>query len=202
MMLVGRLLARIEAELEPGKGRKPRAIVKKKLNEDVKRDARIASGHLVNLACGLTPGTFGDTAPVDLPEGSGWRKVQDIVYLLGRGENEWPSKGELRSWLADEVLPTLRWSLGDTVEPEQRPAEALTGRAVADEAAEDEAARIVVPEPEAEGNADAATPRRPRRASNVADAKAPKPSRRKREEVVSATIEAMVEAAGITSPQP
>lgn len=200
-MTVGKVLARIEEEFEPVKGRKPKAIVKKKLNDDVKRDARIASGHLVNLACGLTSGTFGDTAPVDLPEGSGWRRVQDVVYLLGRGENEWPSKGELRSWLVDEVLSTLRWSIGDAgaVEPEQRPAEA------AGETAEGEVARIALPEPEAEGDADAATPRRPRRASDVADAaeaKKPKPSRRKRDEVVSATIAAMAEAAGITGARP
>ena len=110
-MLIGRILARIQAELEPENGRKPKAIQKGKLNADVRHDARTALGHLVRLACGLTADAFGDTKAVDLPDGSGWRKVKDIIYVLGRAEGEWPNRGELRSWLTDEAVPALRWAL-------------------------------------------------------------------------------------------
>lgn len=91
-MLVGKILARIEAELEPEKGRKPKAIQKGKLSGEVRSDARIASGHLVRVACGLNANSFGDTASLDLPERSGWRKVQDLVHLLGRADSEWPGR--------------------------------------------------------------------------------------------------------------
>lgn len=122
-MLIGRILARIQAELEPENGRKPKAIQKGKLNADVRHDARTALGHLVRLACGLTADAFGDTKAVDLPDGSGWRKVKDIIYVLGRAEGEWPNRGELRSWLTDEAVPALRWALGDNeaIEVETRP---------------------------------------------------------------------------------
>ena len=121
-MLIGRVLARILTELEPEKG-KPKAIQKGKLGQDVRTDARTAAGHLVRVACGLKSNTFGDTEPADLPEGSGWRRVMEVVSLLGRPDNEWPKRGELRSWLDDEVVPTLRWALGDgeVVEIEVRP---------------------------------------------------------------------------------
>jgi hypothetical protein len=121
-MLVGKVLARILSDLEPEKG-KPKAIQKGKLSQDVRADARTAFGHLERVACGLKSNAFGDTVPADLPEGSGWRKVKDLVYLLGRPDNEWPNRGALRSWLDDEVVPTLRWALGDgeAVETEVRP---------------------------------------------------------------------------------
>lgn len=121
-MLVGKVLARILSELEPEKG-KPRSIQKGKLGQDVRADARTASGHLVRIACGLKANAFGDTEPADLPDGSGWRKVKDVVSLLGRPDNEWPKRSELRTWLEDEVVPTLRWALGDgeAVEIEVRP---------------------------------------------------------------------------------
>ena len=112
-MLIGRVLARILAELEPENGRKPKAIQKGKLNADVRHDARTAHGHLVRIACGLTADAFGGTESVNLPDGSGWRKVKDIIYVLGRAEGEWPNRGELRSWLTDEAVPALRWALGD-----------------------------------------------------------------------------------------
>lgn len=111
-MLIGRVLARILTELEPEKG-KTRSIQKGKLGQDVRADARTASGHLVRIACGLKANAFGDTVPADLPKGAGWRRVMDVISLLGRPDNEWPKRGELRTWLEDEVVPTLRWALGD-----------------------------------------------------------------------------------------
>lgn len=121
-MLVGKVLARILGELEPEKG-KARAIQKGKLSGDVRADARTAVGHLERVACGLKTNAFGDTEPADLPEGSGWRRVMDVISLLGRPDNDWPKRAELRTWLEDEVVPTLRWALGDgeAVEVEVRP---------------------------------------------------------------------------------
>ncbi len=121
-MLVGKVLARILSELEPEKG-KAKAIQKGKLSQDVRADARTAVGHLERVACGLKTNSFGDTEPADLPDGSGWRKVKDVVSVLGRPDNEWPKRSELRSWLTDEVVPTLRWALGDdeAIEAEVRP---------------------------------------------------------------------------------
>jgi len=82
-MLTGKILARIEAELEPEGGRKPKAVRRKELNADVRVDARTASGHLVRVACRLSANIFGDTVPADLPEDSGWRKVRDLIRVLG-----------------------------------------------------------------------------------------------------------------------
>src|SRR5690606_28667513 len=101
----------------------PKAIQKGKLSQEVRAEARTAVGHLERVACGLKTNAFGDTETADLPEGSGWRKVKDVVAVLGRPDNEWPKRSELRSWLTDEVVPTLRWALGDgeAIEVEVRP---------------------------------------------------------------------------------
>lgn len=163
-------------------------------------------GHLVRIACGLKANNFGDTAVTDLPEGSMWRKVRDVVYLLGRADSEWPNRGELRSWLVDEVVATLRFALGDgealaaqmlpaatvdeadVAEPETADVEADTGIVV--QVVEAEAAMMaseqLQPEPDAV-KARAAKPRKPSRGTTSTTAQD--------------AIAIMIEAAGIDSPR-
>ncbi len=206
MMLVGRLLARIEAELEPGEGRKPRAIQKGKLNEDVRSDAREARGHLKRIACGLQADSVGDTSPVALPKGSAWRKVQDLVYLLGCVEGAWPNRGEMRSWMTDQVVPTLRFALGDG---EALGAQVLPDAPV-DEAAvtESDAARaeavaaIVVPVVEADVAKTASQLPQPKSGEEKARAVKPRKPSRGKQITAQEGVAMMVEAAGIVSPRP
>ncbi len=85
-------------------------IVKKTLVERTALTARLARAELQSLAQFVTPNPAAAFVihPTSIPSRTKWAAVGDLLYNMG-GEDTWPDKAGLRTWLENEVLPLLNW---------------------------------------------------------------------------------------------
>jgi hypothetical protein len=122
------ILARVEKALKPLAEKK--AVVKKTLQESVMLDCRHAHDLLNSVGAPLQPDVtaYMNWRAAKLPEGTVWRKVQDLLRRMGGAD--WPERAEFVPWLQDEVVPLLRFVVHD---------QAVAGEEVADEPDIDEA---------------------------------------------------------------
>ncbi|CDZ72583.1 Hypothetical protein NGAL_HAMBI2610_42080 [Neorhizobium galegae bv. orientalis] len=123
------VLTRVEKALEPLAEKK--AVVKKTLQDKVMLDCRHAHDLLNSVCAPLQPDVtaYMNWRAVKLPEGTAWRKVQDLLRLMGGAT--WPERAEFVPWLQDEVVPLLRFVVHG---------EALAGEGVAHQSEIDDAA--------------------------------------------------------------
>lgn len=102
------ILANVEKSLKPLADKKP--VVKKTLQEKVVHDCRHAHDLLNSVAAPLVPDAtaYMNWRAAKLPEGTVWRKVQDLLQRMGGADN-WPERAALVPWLQNEVVPLLRF---------------------------------------------------------------------------------------------
>jgi hypothetical protein len=112
------IIADIEKALEPV--RQGKRVLKGHLAENIEHRARLTRFQLENIALPveLNPANASQTRVIPFPEGSPWREVVELLWILG-GRASWPPE-ELAPWLSDTVLPALAWSInsGKKVEEE------------------------------------------------------------------------------------
>jgi hypothetical protein len=112
------IIADIEKALEPV--RQGKRVLKGHLAENIEHRARLTRFQLENIALPveLNPANASQTRVIPFPEGSPWREVVELLWILG-GRASWPPE-ELATWLTDIVLPALAWSIdnGKKVENE------------------------------------------------------------------------------------
>ncbi|MAS03317.1 MAG: hypothetical protein CL534_01215 [Ahrensia sp.] len=117
------ILAEIEPALEPHwRGKR---VGKSGLAKAIQYEARRARSELQNVAVFVEPydtGPHWNVHPVPFPDGSGWRKVSEVLYALG-GVESWPAADKVGSWFVDEVIPTLEWSIGRKPKADQADAD-------------------------------------------------------------------------------
>jgi hypothetical protein len=103
------IIADIENSLKPVQQGK--RVLKGRLADKIEHQARIARFRLENIALPveLNPANAALSRVMPFPEGSPWRGVTELLYVLG-GRDSWPRE-ELAPWLSATVLPTLAWSI-------------------------------------------------------------------------------------------
>lgn len=109
--LLASVLTHVEAAvatMDSGKN-----VAKKTLAEAIEIDARHAHDiFLVTLAPvaenRMLPS--GNWTPGKLDAENAWGKTQCVLRQLG-GQNDWPGREEFRRWLAEEVLPVLKFAV-------------------------------------------------------------------------------------------
>lgn len=102
---IDRIIVEIEAAVAA-----PR-LLKGKLADEIKMEARWAQAELYNLCAFVGPAPWDHKKPIPIrfAKGSGWARVIDTLYDLG-GKESWPHQRDLERWLVDNVLPTLLWA--------------------------------------------------------------------------------------------
>ena len=108
MRLMSVILQEVEKAMEPLALK--RAVKKGELSEKVHLHCRHAHDLLNSIAAPLEEDvtSYMNWRAARLPEGSVWRKVQDLLHRMG-GEDHWAKGKEFVPWLQDEVLPLLRF---------------------------------------------------------------------------------------------
>jgi hypothetical protein len=106
---VAGIVGYIETALVPT--REGKRVLKGQLADRIERLARLTRFQLENIALfiELNPGNSAASQVVRFPEGSKWRSVEELLWVLG-GRDSWPRE-ELGTWLSAEVLPLLAWSI-------------------------------------------------------------------------------------------
>ncbi|MGB3540968.1 MAG: hypothetical protein WBA42_22665 [Mesorhizobium sp.] len=104
-----RIIADIENSLKPVQQGK--RVLKGRLADKIEHPARLARFQLENVALPveLNPANAALSRVMPFPEGSPWREVTKLLYVLG-GRDSWPRE-ELAPWLSATVLPRLAWSI-------------------------------------------------------------------------------------------
>lgn len=106
---VAGIMGYIETALIPT--REGKRVLKGQLADRIERLARLTRFQLENIALfiELHSGNSAASQIVRFPEGSKWRRVEELLWVLG-GRDSWPRE-ELGAWLSVEVLPLLAWSI-------------------------------------------------------------------------------------------
>jgi hypothetical protein len=106
---IAEIITHIETALVPV--REGKRVLKGQLADRIERLARLARFQLENVALfvELNPGNSAASQVIRFPEGSKWRGVAELLWILG-GRDSWPRE-ELATWLSSEVLPLLAWSI-------------------------------------------------------------------------------------------
>jgi hypothetical protein len=91
-------------------------VLKGRLAEKIERPARLARFQLENIAhfVELNPGNSAASQVIHCPEGTGWRQVWELLWILG-GRASWPQEA-LDAWLCEKVLPILEWTMTGRVD--------------------------------------------------------------------------------------
>jgi hypothetical protein len=107
--IIGWIIDDVEAALDPA--RKGKRVLKGRLADRIEHRARLARFQLANIAMPveLDPANAAASRVIPFPDGSKWREVTDLLWVLG-GRDSWPRE-ELGPWLSATVLPTLAWSI-------------------------------------------------------------------------------------------
>jgi hypothetical protein len=102
------ILKEIEAALEPLAMKK--SVKKGELSKSVHLHCRHAHDLLNSVAAPLVPDatSYMNWRSAKLPDGSVWRKVQDLLHRMG-GEDQWAKGKAFVPWLQDEVVPLFRF---------------------------------------------------------------------------------------------
>ncbi|WP_275785408.1 hypothetical protein [Pararhizobium gei] len=102
------VLTQVELALEPLANKKP--VVKKPLQDKVVLPCRHAHDVLNSIGAPLQPDatSYMNWRAAKLPEGTVWRKVQDLLYQMG-GADDWAKGRAFVPWLQNEVVPLLRF---------------------------------------------------------------------------------------------
>ena len=100
-----RIIAAVEAALAA-----PR-VLKGELAAAINQEARWAQAELYSLCAFLEPASWDSTKPVPVPfrKDSGWDRAVRLLYELG-GDEHWPPRQGMESWLRATVLPVLYWA--------------------------------------------------------------------------------------------
>lgn len=93
-------------------------LIKKTLAAQIHLTARLARKELESLAQFVMPNPNYDYViwETKLPANTRWNDVGNLLHKIG-GTDTWPEKGELRTWLENEVLPLLEWASAKTKDP-------------------------------------------------------------------------------------
>lgn len=93
-------------------------LIKKTLAAQIHLTARLARKELESLAQFVMPNPNYDYViwETKLPAKTRWNDVGNLLHKIG-GTDTWPEKGELRTWLENEVLPLLEWASAKTKDP-------------------------------------------------------------------------------------
>jgi hypothetical protein len=93
-------------------------IVKKDLGEKTVLIARLARKELESLIQFVRPNPHAPqvTWPTDLPNGTYWRHLADLLYQMGSIDS-WPDSKVLRAWLEREIVPALTWATSKAKDP-------------------------------------------------------------------------------------
>lgn len=93
-------------------------LIKKTLAAQIHLTARLARKELESLAQFVMPNPNFDYViwETKLPANTRWNDVGNLLHKIG-GTDTWPEKGELRTWLENEVLPLLEWASAKTKDP-------------------------------------------------------------------------------------
>lgn len=102
------VLNQVELALEPLANKKP--VVKKPLQDKVVLPCRHAHDVLNSIGAPLQPDatSYMNWRAAKLPEGTVWRKVQDLLHRMG-GADDWAKGRAFVPWLQNEVVPLLRF---------------------------------------------------------------------------------------------
>lgn len=106
---VAEIMGCIETALAPAlEGKR---VLKGQLADKIERLARLTRFQLENvvLFVELNPNNSAATQVLHFPEGSKWRGMEELLWVLG-GRDSWP-RDELATWLSADVLPLLAWSI-------------------------------------------------------------------------------------------
>jgi hypothetical protein len=108
---IAEIIDHVETAILPAKEGK--RVLKGQLADKVEHLARLTRFQLQNLIhfVELNPANSAASQVVHFPEGSRWRRVTELLWVLG-GRDSWP-RDELATWLSVEVLPLLAWSIND-----------------------------------------------------------------------------------------
>ncbi|MEW9616932.1 hypothetical protein AB3G45_24300 [Shinella sp. S4-D37] len=108
--LVSEVLKEVEKALEPSAV--GRAVWKSPLQKKVVHDCRHAYDLINSIAAPLQPQMvkIDHWRPANLPDGTGWREVQKLLYRMG-GVECWPGRVDFVPWLQNEVVPLLRFAI-------------------------------------------------------------------------------------------
>ncbi|MGN6141965.1 MAG: hypothetical protein ACTHOP_00075 [Mesorhizobium sp.] len=108
---VAEIIGHVETAILPAKEGK--RVLKGQLADKIEHLARLTRFQLENLThfVELNPGNSAASQVIHFPEGSKWRRVTELLWVLG-GRGSWP-RDELATWLSVEVLPLLAWSIHD-----------------------------------------------------------------------------------------
>lgn len=106
---VAEIIGHVETAILPAKEGK--RVLKGQLADKIEHLARLTRFQLQNLThfVELNPGNSAASQVIHFPEGSKWRSVTELLWVLG-GRGSWPRE-ELATWLSAEVLPLLAWSI-------------------------------------------------------------------------------------------
>jgi len=116
LQLTTGILQRVEKAMEPLT--QNRAVFKCPLQELIMDDCKHAHDLINSIAAPLQPAMVASVnwRPAKLPEGTTWRKVQELLSAMG-GAHGWPGKEDFVSWLQAEVIPLLRFVVhGETLQ--------------------------------------------------------------------------------------
>ncbi|TPK87374.1 hypothetical protein [Mesorhizobium sp. B2-4-17] len=108
---ISSIIADVDAALVPALNGK--RVLKGQLADKIERRARLTRFQLENIALfvELNPNNSAASQVMGFPEGSKWREVTELLWVLG-GRDSWPRE-DLVPWLYAGVLPLLAWSVGD-----------------------------------------------------------------------------------------
>ena len=113
------IIGHIETALVPAlEGKR---VPKGQLADKIERLARLARFQLENVALfvKLNPGNSAASQVVGFPEGSKWREMAELLWVLG-GRDSWPRE-YLATWLSAVALPLLAWSIDSGKGAKQNP---------------------------------------------------------------------------------
>ncbi len=108
LKLTSTVLEEVEKAMEPLALN--RAVKKGELSEKILLHCRHAHDLLNSVAAPLVPDatSYMNWRSAKLPEGTVWRKVQDLLHQMG-GADDWAKGRAFVPWLQNEVVPLLRF---------------------------------------------------------------------------------------------